>query len=186
MRGNKLALGLGTMLTLLAGCATHTGTGMTAGGLLGAATGALIGSRTGDAGTGALIGAGLGAATGGLIGAGLDENDRRNAERIAAVTAPGPLTISDIVQMTRSGVSDDTIISSIRSSGAVFNLTAADVVSLHNQGVSDRVIQAMLDTARRPAVFRRSPVIYERRVIYEPAPVYIVEPAPPGFSFGIG
>lgn len=161
------------------GCATHTGTGALAGGGLGAATGALVGSASGNAGKGALLGAGLGAAAGGLIGAGQDENDQRNRERLAAATAPGPVTVGDVIHMTRSGVHENTIVSTIRSSQSVFHLTAADVTDLHHQGVSDRVIQAMLESSRRPVVVRPRPVVYE------PAPVYVVEP-PPHVSVGFG
>ncbi len=159
------------------GCATHTGTGALAGGGLGAATGALIGSATGDAGKGALLGAGLGAAAGGLVGAGQDEVDRKNRDRYAAATAQGPVTVGDVVHMTHSGVREDTIVATIRSSNSVFHLTPADVTDLHNQGVSDRVIQAMLD--------QRRVVVRPRPVVYEAAPVYVVEP-PPRVHVGFG
>jgi hypothetical protein len=143
----------------------------------------LIGSQTGDAGAGALLGAGLGAATGGLVGAGLDENDRRNEARVAAATAqpaPPPMTVHDVIQMTRSGVSESLIVSQIHSSNSVFHLQAADITALSQQGVNDRVIQAMMDTSRRPNVIRTRPVVYQ------PAPVYVVEPPPPPISIGFG
>jgi surface antigen len=169
------------------GCATHTETGAGLGGLIGAGTGALIGSQTGHAGTGALIGAGVGALSGGLIGAGQDEVDRKNAARVAAATArpaAPPMSIHDVVQMTKQGVSDDLIIAQIRNSGSVFVLQASDITALCQEGVSNRVIQAMMDTSRRPAVVR--PVVYERPVIVEPAPpVYVVEPRP-AVSVGFG
>lgn len=176
-------LGILVCLTMVSGCATHAGTGAAAGGLLGAGTGAAIGSATGNAGAGALLGTGLGAIAGTLVGAGMDENDRRNQERIAAATAPPPtqpLSVADVVQMAQSGVGDEVVVSSIRSSRTVFNLSAADVVSLHQQGVSDRVIQEMLDNARRPAVAARP-------VYVEPGPIYVVEPRPRvhvGFGYG--
>ena len=52
------------------GCATthHGQDSAVIGGLLGAATGAIIGNQSGDAGEGALIGAGVGAIAGGAIG----------------------------------------------------------------------------------------------------------------------
>lgn len=174
-----------TLLAVLmvgAGCATHTGTGALAGGGLGALTGAAIGSATGDAGKGALIGAALGSATGGLIGAGQDEVDRRNAERIAAVSVPpgNPLSIHDVVEMNRSGVGDQVIVNQIRSSPSVFHLSPSDVANLHNQGVSDYVITAMQETCRRPVVVGRRPVYVE------PAPVVVVDPCPPPvIGFGI-
>lgn len=179
---NRLRLAqLALLAGVSSGCATFQETGAAAGTALGAATGAIIGSQTGDAGAGAVIGGALGAVTGSLVGAGMDETDRRNEARIAAATAPvtKPLNVSDIIQMSHSGVGDGVIISSIQSSHSVFQLSAADVVSLHNQGVSDRVIQAMLDTSRTPAVVRQ-PV-----VVQPAAPVYVVEP-PPRVAVGIG
>ena len=165
------------------GCATHTESGAAAGGLLGAATGAIVGSQTGDAGPGAVIGGALGAIGGTLVGAGLDENDRRNEARIAAATAqpaPAPVSVAEIVHMSQSGVSEDVIVTTIRSSHSTFDLSATDVVSLHNSGVSDRVIQAMLDSSRRPAVVQAVP----RSVVVE-RPVYVVDPPPP-VAIGFG
>jgi outer membrane lipoprotein SlyB len=183
MFAKRMLIGLLSVIAVAgtSGCATHTGTGALAGSGLGALAGAAIGSATGNAGKGALIGAGLGAATGGLIGAAADENDRRNAERIAALHAAGPaLSIHDVVQMAQSGVSDSVIINQIRNSNSVFHLTPTDVANLHNQGVSDAVILAMQETARRPVVIHRRPVIVE------PAPVVIYEPCPPPvIGFGI-
>lgn len=174
------------VVALAAGCATQAGTGALAGGAIGAGSGALIGSATGHPGVGALLGSGIGAMTGSLVGAGMDEVDRKNQARIAAATAQpsNGLSVTDIISMSRSGVAEETIIATIRSSPTSYALAAADVISLHNQGVSDRVIQAMLDSSRRPAVMRPVPVVYE------PAPVYFVQPPPPriavGFGYGYG
>lgn len=184
MRRELPILALTLMGLCGAGCATHTGTGALAGSAVGAGAGAAVGSMTGNAGLGALIGSGLGAATGGLVGAGLDENDRRNEARIAAATAKpveGPLSVADIVQMSASGISEEVVVSSLQSSDSVFQLTAPEIIQLHNQGVSDRVIQAMLDSSRRAA----TTVVRPGAVVYERAPVYVVEP-PPRVTFGFG
>lgn len=174
-----LALGL-----LSGGCATHTQTGVATGGLLGAGTGALVGHQTGSTRAGALIGGAIGAVTGGLIGEGLDENDRRNQARLAAMSRPPavrPMSTQDVLYLTHSGVEEDTIISSIRSSYTVFELTSTDIVNLHDQGVSDRVIQAMLDTRQVVSSGAGS-----RPLVYERGPVYVVEPAPPPVVVGFG
>jgi surface antigen len=164
----------------LTGCATHTGTDAAAGGLLGAGVGALAAGPK-HAGAGALVGAGVGALAGGLVGNAQDEAERRNRERIAAMQSQNPpLSTADVIQMSRSGVSDETIITAIRSSNTVYQLTAAEITDLRTQGVSDRVLNYMISSARRPVVVRPAPA-----VIYEPAPV-IVEPPPPGISVGVG
>jgi hypothetical protein len=147
---------------------------------LGAVTGAIIGSATGDAGAGAAIGAGLGTVTGGVIGAGMDETERRTQAQIAAATAvppPPTVTIDDVIQMTRRGVHEDTIISTIHSNHCVFHLQPAQVMYLTEQGVSPRVINAMQQTASRPhpVVVRPGPVVRE---------VYVERAPPVVFGFG--
>jgi hypothetical protein len=170
----------GGLLPILLACGcdslSHTENGALAGGAIGAGTGALIGNMTGHAGGGALIGAGVGALSGGLIGHAVDSSERK-AE--AAAQASHPLGMVDIVQMAQSHVSDDLIISDIRSTGSVFHLSAQDTIWLKQNGVSDRVVQEMMATAYR----------YPRRV-YTAAPayaqpVYVVEQPPP-VSVGVG
>ncbi|WP_267963124.1 YMGG-like glycine zipper-containing protein [Marichromatium gracile] len=68
---------------LSVGCATQPGRATTGGALMGAATGAAIGSLSADAGKGALIGAGAGALGGYLI-------DAENASRRAPPSRYGP------------------------------------------------------------------------------------------------
>ena len=91
------------------------------GGLLGAATGAIAGGHK-HAGAGALIGAGVGAVTGNLVGQSKDRSDERKAAAGAATAASlnqqaaaMAVTNADLVGMTRAGVSDDLIVSTMRS-----------------------------------------------------------------------
>jgi Glycine zipper len=160
---------------LMAGCdsLSHTENGALAGGAIGAGTGALIGNMTGHAGGGALIGAGVGALSGGLIGHAADKSEQK-----AAAQAGHPLGMVDVVQMAQQHVSDDLIISDIRSTASVFQLSAQDTIWLKQNGVSDRVVQEMMATAYR----------YPRRA-YSAVPadgVYVVEPAPPPVAVGVG
>lgn len=170
-------------VALSGGCATNTGRGALAGTGLGAATGAIVGSATGRPGAGALIGAGIGAATGGLVGNAMDEQERRHQQELrqVAAAAPQPLSINDVVQMSREGVSDELITAQIRNSGSVFRLEAPDITALSKSGVNDRVIQAMMDTGRRPVVVRQP-----RTVVVEPAPVVVYEPPPPPPHVSVG
>lgn len=162
------------------GCATHEGTGAAVGGLLGAGTGAIIGQAAGNTGAGALLGAGVGALTGAAVGNAEDRKEHREAMQ-ATATSQGPMSIQDVVYLTQSNVHESTIIKQIQTSRTVFQLGSGDVVQLKNQGVSDNVINAMLDSGRRPV----------RRVVYEqPPPVVIYERYPPppvsmGFHYRI-
>jgi hypothetical protein len=166
------------------GCATNTGRGALAGGGIGAGLGALAGSAVGKPGAGAAIGAGVGALTGGAIGNSMDEQEKRHQQELiqASASRPAPLSIQDVVNMSKGGVSDQVIVTQMRSSGSVFQLSADDVVRLRQEGVSDPVVNAMMETPRQPVVVRQPRAVYVRE------PVYVYEPYPPpvhiGFGFG--
>jgi hypothetical protein len=176
----RLVVGCILPALCLGGCSSMNNTegGAAAGGLLGAGTGALIGHATGHTGAGALIGAGVGAVSGGLIGHAVDESDKR--AQLAAAAARGPIGITDVVQMAQAHVSDDVIISQIRTTGSVFRLSAQDTIWLKEQGVSDGVVSEMLASANR--IPRR---VYSAAPVYG-EPVYVVEPPPPPVSVGVG
>jgi surface antigen len=169
---------------LACGCSTMSNTekGVGLGGLIGAGTGALVGKATGHTGTGALIGAGVGALSGGLVGNAVDKSEEKTEAKIAAATAVarGPLGLTDVVNLAQNHVSDDVIISQIRSTGSVFHLSSNDIIWLKQNGVSDAVVQEMQITPNR---VRR---VYSSTPVYT-QPVYVVEPPPPvGVGVGFG
>jgi uncharacterized protein YcfJ len=129
-------------------CETKTGTGVLAGGAIGATVGGIAGG-----GTGALIGTAAGVVAGGLVGASLDEQDRRIMEQnsprtIERMDRGEPLTINDIIKLHEGGVSDETILRYIRETRTTYNLSQAQIRRLQNAGVSQRVINYMVDTGR--------------------------------------
>lgn len=175
--GPRLVLsGLVTFLLLTTGC-SHTEQGIGVGGLFGGLFGALAGGPR-HAPAGAAIGVLGGAALGGALGAQEDRRERREAAQLAAMRQP-PLSISDIINLTASGTSDQVIINQIRTSGAIYHLTANDLMVLNNGGVREAVIREMQATAVRPArqVYTAVPVAQ---------PVYVVEPVPPPPVVGVG
>ena len=124
------------------------------GGLLGAATGAIAGGHK-HAGAGALIGAGVGAVTGNFVGQSKDRPDERKAAAGAATAAnlnqqaaAMAVTNADLVGMTRAGVSDDLIVSTMRSRGTQLDLSPPSLIALKQNGVSDRVVLAAQDMNR--------------------------------------
>jgi hypothetical protein len=186
-RGGLRALALVPML-LAGGCASmnNTDKGVLAGGGIGAGTGALIGSASGNTGLGAAVGGVVGAVSGGLIGNGIDNAERKAEARLAAATAvpppPGPLGLTDVVQMAHQHIDDGIIISQIRTTGSVYHLSAQDIIWLKENGVSDPVVREMQATAHRPP--RR---VYTATPVYQP--VYVVPGPPPPpvrVGFGIG
>jgi hypothetical protein len=54
-----------------------------------------------------------------------------------------------VVALAKSGVSDEVIVSQIRSSRTVYHLTTAEIIELKNSGVSEKVIDFMINTASR-------------------------------------
>jgi hypothetical protein len=180
-RGRLLALAL-CLGMLPCGCESmnNTDKGVLGGGLLGAGTGAAIGSLSGHTGAGAAIGGIAGAIGGGLVGNSVDQSERKQEARLAAATAAQhpPLTLQDVVSLAQQHVSDEIIVSQVRNSGSVYSLTADDIIWLKQNGVSDWVVREMQLTASYP------------RRVYTPVPVYaapvVVEPAPVAVGFGFG
>jgi hypothetical protein len=133
-----------------------TASGTFVGGALGAITGAAVAGRK-DRGAGALIGAGVGAVTGNLLGRSKDAADDRRAAYGAATVgqlnqqaAAMAVTNYDLLQMSQAGLSDDVIISTMRSRGARIDLSPQALIALKQQGVSDRVVVAAQQMGAAP------------------------------------
>lgn len=161
-------------------CMSNTEKGAATGGILGFGTGAIIGQATGHPLLGALLGTTLGTVGGAAVGNHIDRREQRQAA-MAAANAPPRLSLTDIAGMAQSHISDTLIINQIRTTGSVYRLGAEHIQWLKASGVSDAVVAEMQATATRPAqrVFSPTPV-------YGPPPVYVVQPAPPPVSFGVG
>jgi uncharacterized protein YcfJ len=177
MRRNTWLLGLALITT--AGCSSmnHTERGALTGGAVGGILGTGIGAATGHPGVGAALGAGTGARAGGLIG----HHEDRVEQRAQAAWAARQMTVTNVVEMAQSHVSDDIIINQIHSTGSAFQLSSQDVIYLRQQGVSERVIGAMQAS--------RGPVLINGRYVHPAGNVVIVEPPPPppirvGLGFG--
>jgi len=56
------------------------------------------------------------------------------------------LGISDVIVLSKAGVSDEVIIDKIRRTGSVFDLSVEEVEALRKEGVSARVVNYMLNT----------------------------------------
>lgn len=131
----------------LVGCQSKAGTGA----LAGAGVGAVVGGVATHSAGGALIGGAVGAATGAIIGAALDASDRNSLQQqsphtLRKIDQGHQLSIDDIKNMSRAGLSDDVIISQISATKSVFYLSTADIIDLKKSGVSQRVINDMIET----------------------------------------
>src|SRR5215831_17905409 len=72
--------------------------------------------------------------------------------------APGPAapahlpgSTAEIVNLSKAGVAEDTIIAYVVNSGRTYNLSATDIINLKHDGVSDAVLTAMLQQTQRAA-----------------------------------
>lgn len=145
MKTAILTLAVGTLF--LVGCESKAGTGALTGAGVGVGAGALI---TGTP-QGALIGGAVGAAAGGLIGASLDADDRevmqQNSPRtVHRIDQGEQLSIDDVKEMSKNGLSDNVIIGQIQSTNSVYYLSTNQIIDLKNSGVSQRVIDYMIQT----------------------------------------
>jgi outer membrane lipoprotein SlyB len=173
--GRLVGVALLSSTVLACGCSSMSNTdrGALTGGAIGTGVGAAIGSVTHHTAAGAAIGAITGLAAGALVGNGIDEKQKREAAERYAAEHP-PLTLQEVATMSQQGVGDEVIITKLRSSPAVYNLTADQIIWLKQSGVHECVIQEMQMTNGYP------------RRVYAAAPVYVVEPEPPPVAIGIG
>ena len=105
----------------------------------------------------------------------------------AAQTAPVQLSygVSQIIQLSKAKVSEDTIVNYIRNSGSSYGMDAGQIVYLKQQGVSDAVINTMLSQPRQvgqaalPPAYpaASSTATATATVVTQPAVTY-VQPAP--------
>jgi|GEM_PF-684996 hypothetical protein len=140
-------LSVSSLLALGAtGCSSmnHTQRSSLAGSAVGTTAGAIIGHQSGHGPAGAAIGAVAGGVTGALVGNARDERDAAilRAEYAEGVLDSQPeMTNDDLIRMRRGGLSDDAIITAVRSRGGRFDLSPDALITLKQSGVSNRVIR---------------------------------------------
>ena len=66
--------------------------------------------------------------------------------RSAAQSAPtAPLSVEDIVKLSKDGISEDVLIAKIKKNAKAFDLSPDEIVELKKLGVSDSVVKMLLD-----------------------------------------
>ena len=161
--------------------------GATVGGIAGAALGAIIGDNSGEAGAGAAIGGVAGAVAGGLLGNAADKERAYQQTRpvqvaprpvyrppayvpttpvVAAPVAQPAVGVTDVIQMSRSGLGEQVIINQIRSRGVTHSVAVSDIIEMHRQGVTERVITTMQNQGESVVA---NPVVVEPVIVTRPA-----------------
>jgi hypothetical protein len=59
---------------------------------------------------------------------------------------PEPVTVGQVIQMSKANVPPETIVKKMRDSETVYPLTAAQLAELHDMGVADQVLNYMQRT----------------------------------------
>ena len=186
----------------------QTRDGALMGGVAGALLGGVIGKQSNDTTEGALIGGAVGALAGGAIGNQRQQAERQryyNSQRVyptyhehrtyvqvpqQRVVTRRPVTTSEVINMTRSGVSDAVIVAHIQSNGVAMRPDVNDVILMNQEGVSDYVITMMQQsgtgyrattTHQQPTTVYRTyqpstPVLVQEEYYVQPQPVYQSRP----------
>ena len=142
-----IAAGFLGLALLVGGCETtgeNTKRGAMGGALLGSIAGGVIGHQGGHGVEGALLGAGVGALGGGMIGDSIDAREGKEAAAAATATTGEKLGISDIVALSKAGLSDAAIIGKIDATGSVYRLSVEEIEMLRKEGVSTAVVNYMM------------------------------------------
>lgn len=94
-----------------------------------------------------------------------------------------PVSVNDVINLTRSGVNENVIINQIHSSGVAYQPNTDDVLTMHDAGVCDYVIDAMQRATIGETVIVSQAPVQQRQVIvhehYQAAPVYVTRPIQP-------
>ncbi|MEM8734171.1 MAG: YMGG-like glycine zipper-containing protein [Planctomycetota bacterium] len=218
IRSRTIALAMATLM-LIPGSSvlaqSRTQDGATAGGIAGAIIGGIIGHQNDEVPEGALIGGAVGAVAGGLLGRNQDQalarqryvqqqayyTQQQRAYAQQQVIRNTGISSNDLVNMSRSGLSEPLILSQLQTKGVQRRLEVSEIISLHQQGVSDNIIAAMQSAplatqlssqrvaasaappvTQRTYVDRPPVIVREQPVIYQQAPVVVervYRPAPP-------
>lgn len=87
----------------------------------------------------------------------------------ATASLPRPLSLAEIREMSAKGVGDETILTALRASRAVYRLSAQDIAALQEARVSPAVIDYLLKT---PELYKEPPPVYRTYYNYYPPPPY--------------
>jgi hypothetical protein len=61
-----------------------------------------------------------------------------------------PLTIDDVVALSKAGIAEDVIVTKIRVNGKAFDLNNAEILELKKAGMSDLIVKVLMNPAYKP------------------------------------
>jgi hypothetical protein len=184
--------------TFASNCSAQNQTrdGALMGGVAGALLGGVVGHQKHETAEGALIGGAVGALAGGVIGNQRQKADQQRyydsnygrpvyyeqrtyvpAQQYVAVpqqrvVTRRPVTTSEVINMSRSGVSDAVIVAHIQSNGVAMRPDVNDVILMNQEGVSDYVVTMMQQSGTG---YRSAPTYQQPATVYRTYPAQAVE-----------
>lgn len=155
------------------------------GGVAGAVIGGIIGKQNDETPEGVLIGGAVGAITGGLIGRAQDNDLQRQRyyqqqayaqqQQQAYVqqqaVANAGVSLADVVNMSRTGISESLIMTHLQSKGVQRRLEVSDIIAMHQQGISDTIITAYQSAPLATQVAAVSSPVYQQQQVIQQGPV---------------
>ena len=99
------------------------------------------------------------------------------ATLVATVQPAEALTIRDVIELSRAGLTDDVLVALIEVDGAVYPTDTATLKSLKDAGVTDRVMIALIRSGRERRIEEPppAPVVEDARVEAPPPPTVVIE-----------
>jgi hypothetical protein len=97
---------------------------------------------------------------------------------LAATAQPAQaLTVRDVIELSRAGLTDDVLVALIEVDGGVYPTDTATLKRLKDAGVSDRVMIALIRSGRERRVEEPppAPVVEDAPVESPPPPVVVIE-----------
>jgi len=89
---------------------------------------------------------------------------------------PGP-SLAEVQTMVQAHVADSVIVNQIQNSSARYTLTADQIIALKNAGVSEVVLNALINTANKPAA-PTTTTVQQDSYVYPYYPYVYVNPWP--------
>ena len=188
---NLIPLLVLSFIPLAVGCptmGTYANRGGAAGGMIGAATGAVL-SDDNPVG-GALVGGTLGALAGTAMGDSVDTELEHEQALLAheQQRRANAVTVKDVLSMSASGVESTVIVDHIKTHGSAHHVSTDDIIHMTQAQVDPTVIKAMQThyTESRKTIRRGVPraTHVEHHYIAPPAPYYYRRPVP--YRRGVG
>lgn len=103
----------------------------------------------------------------------------RSAPIVTKVGTSRPVTASEVISMSQSGVSDAVIVSHIQANGIASTPDVNEIIWMSEKGVSDYVITYMQQNGKvRPQVYTKQPSEVIIREEYHPTTTTVIQSSP--------